>query len=142
MGRRLVKNGDEMWPSDIPTDCPPADADHVQMVVYRFVKGSPPTQDDFTRPIDRPRKVLPAEEERCSLFALSVFADSEDIPVARRYIPGFKKRRIVQGTIEPGDGVVLNSPTEIGGSPSMNSHHDWWVAEGIDPLPKFSIVDL
>lgn len=131
-----------MWPDDLPADCPPAEAEEVERVVYRFVKAEPLTVDDFARPIDKPRKTPPAADEMCEMCALSVFADTADLPVARQFIPGFKKKRVAEGTVTADDGVMQCTPTTVAGSPMMSSHHDWWVPEGVDPLPKFTVVNL
>jgi hypothetical protein len=134
--------GDYVWPGDLPADCPPEGAAEQEILVYRFVKADPLAAADFERPIDKPRKTEPTEAEVCELCALSVFTDADDLPVARKFIPGFKKKLVAAAEVTDGHGVLEQAPTECQGSPTMTSHHNWWLPEGFDPLPLFTVVTL
>jgi hypothetical protein len=130
------------WPEDIPAQCPPDDASPMTTIVYRFVKKDPPSEEDFSRPIDKPRKAQPSADEVCSLFALSVFTEADDIPIARQLIPGFKRRLVAEGRITPNDGVMKPEPIADFGQAVIRSHHDWWLPRDHNPLPAFAMVDL
>ena len=130
------------FPSDIPDNCPPASAfDPDGLVVHRLVKSIPPTPQDFVRPFELPRKHPIPAEELCSFAALSVFADEADIPNAREFIPGFRKRRVVSATLTTAAGVILNTPSipPLNLELVLHSHHDLWLYAGVDPLPMFNI---
>jgi len=130
------------WPDDMPADCPPAGATEPDVVVYRFVKADPLVPADFDRPIDKPRKAEPSDDELCELSALSVFTDVSDVPIARKFIPGFKKKLVALAQLNAGHGLVEQAPTACEGSPTMDSHHNWWVPEGLDPLTLFTLVEV
>lgn len=131
------------FPSDIPDNCPPSSAfDPNGLVVHRFVKSVPPTPQDFVRPVDLPRKQPIPTNELCAYAALSVFADEADIPNAREFIPGFRKRRVVSAKLTSATGVILNTPSSPPLNPELvlSSHHDLWLYVGVDPLPMFDVV--
>lgn len=132
--------GNYHWPQDMPTGCPPPEATEADLTVYRLVKFNPPEPVDFDRPIDKPRRQPPEPEELCGLCALSVFADPADVPIAREFIPGFSKRLAAEGRITPDHGVIAHTPTTVNAA-LLQSHHDWWVPIGVDPMPAFSVVD-
>lgn len=126
------------WPDDTPDGCPPRDAEETDLLVYRFVKNDPPGPVDFQRPVDNPSNV---PDDPCTDCALSVLADPGDIPAFRRIIPGFKKRKVAQGHIKSGDGLVKKEPL-LHCTPSIESHHDWWVPLEAQPSVRFTVVDL
>ena len=128
------------WPDDTPDDCPPESATPQELVVYRFTKAKLPADLDFSRSIDtiRGREV---EEVQCDDFSLSVLADANDIPLYRKFVPGFKRKCVAVATLNKSHGMLLNSPNLEIEEPAV-SHHDWWVPVGVDPLPLFTSVEL
>ena len=81
------------------------------------------------------------EEARCDDFSLSVLSDASDIPLYRKFVPGFKKKCVAVATLDKSHGLLLNSPNlEI--EESANSHHDWWVPIGVYPITLFTGVEL
>jgi hypothetical protein len=128
------------WADDMPAACPPSDAHTADVGAYRLVKSNPPSDEDFVRPVDKRHDPPATPEEECSLHALSVFTDVGDIELARKLIPGFKKRLVATGRIEPGDGLVREEPfTPPGAALLLRSHLDWWVPLGHDPKASFEV---
>lgn len=130
------------WPADLPADCPPSDAQGARGVYYRFVKFSPPAATDFRRPRDlRKNQDSIPDDELCTYSALSLFADINDVRTAKNLIPGFDKKRVAQGILEPRHGVTHQSPTTPPTSTMvLKSHFDWWLPTELDPLPLFEVV--
>jgi hypothetical protein len=126
------------WPDDLPEGCPPGDATPADGLFYRFMNKSEPSEKDFVRPIDRPNADFPAEQQ-CEASALSLYADLDDVALAQKLIPGFRKKKVAQGKLESQMGVVKNTPSEYEGV-RLNSHHDWWLPVDYTTLPPFSLV--
>lgn len=127
-----------LWPADLPEGCPPEDAKPGSGWFFRFVNKNPVTAKDFIRPIDRPNADY-ADDERCSASALSLFADADDVTLAQKLVPGFKKRKVAQGELTPRMGVIKNTPMNVDGT-RFTSHYDWWVAADYTDLPSFAVV--
>ena len=86
---------------------------------FRCVNESTPTAKDFMRAIDRPNASFPPEEH-CAVSAVSLFADAGDVTLAQKLIPGFKKKRVAQGTLTPPMGVVKNTPRSSAPAPTRS----------------------
>lgn len=130
------------WPGDLPDGCPPTGASPASGVFYRFVKSDPPTMDDFRRPIDLPRRQPIPPDELCAFCALSLYADLDDVALAREYIPGFRKKRVAMGELRTEMGVIHRSPQLLPTSPPvvLESHTDWWVPTSYTICPPFHVV--
>lgn len=137
-----VESNTYEWPEDLPEVCPPPDAAPATVTAYRLVRSNPPAPEDFIRPIDGPRKYPLDPDAPCGPFALSIFVDPADVPVAKQWIPGFKKRHAAVRTLTPAHGVVKQEPLNNPKWPLMESHHDWWVPRTVDPYIGFTVVDL
>ena len=129
---------------DLPDGCPPPSAVPANGTYYRLVRNNPPTDDDFRRPRDLPRSTPLKEDELCVDSALSLFEDPKDVHLARQYVPGFKKKKVAQGTLVPTAGVTLHSPTLLSGDPvvELASHTEWWESAASRPRPVFVVVEL
>lgn len=134
------------WPDDLPSGCPPSDAQSAEGAFYRLVKNDPPSLDDFRRPRDLPRKRPILPEELCAYSAISLFGTIEDIQLARQYIPGFRKKKVALGELTPHMGVVLNSPQLLALATSdkvaLESHTDWWMPKAFNACLEFRVVGL
>jgi hypothetical protein len=130
------------WPEGIPPGCPPPDAQPAAIDAYRLVSKDPPSDTDFVRPIDKPHEPAETAEEECSLYALSVFTDPADVNLAQQFIPGFKKKLVALGHIEPEHGVLRQLPLSLKDRPILHSHRDWWVTHGFDAKTTFAVVTL
>jgi hypothetical protein len=128
------------WPDDTPTNCPPQNATPKDMTVFRFTKNEVPAESDFSRTIDTIRGPT-TEDAQCDDFSLSVLADVSDIPIYRKFVPGFKRKRVAVATLNKSHGLLLSSPNLEIEEPA-HSHHDWWVPIGVNPLPLFTGVEL
>jgi hypothetical protein len=132
---------DYAWPDDLPNGCPPDSATPAEGTFFRFINKRTPSAKDFVRPIDRPNADF-SPKEQCAAAALSLYADPNDVTLAQRFIPGFKKKKVAQGALVPHMGVIENTPCTQEGV-QLESHHDWWVATGYTDLPlPFVLVTL
>lgn len=130
------------WPEDFPIGCPPSDSFRpTSLSAYRFVRSRPPASSDFVRPIDLPRKTQVPADKLCDYYALSIYTDERDIPVAREFIPGFLKKLVARGELTSESGVCKRDPMQFGASPPMESHHNWWIPVSVNPVPLFRVVD-
>jgi hypothetical protein len=111
---------------ELPEGCPPAGAEQVNSDrdVFRLVRQSPPSQDDFrSRRAENPQAIFSVSE--CQARGLSVFADRRDCEKARK-LPTLRGRLICRVRLVTGAGNLL----ETGG----RSHHTWW------PLAEYDIL--
>jgi hypothetical protein len=132
---------DYAWPTDLPENCPPGDAQPAEGTFFRFVKDDPPSRRDFVRPIDLPgASARHGPDERCEASALSLFADQEDVQKARALIPGFGKKKVARGELAPHMGVLKHTAPPIAEQPVFESHHDWWMPSTYSDLPPFVVV--
>lgn len=129
---------DYSWPNDLPEGCPPSDATSADGVFFRFINKNTPSARDFVRPVDRPNANYPPEE-RCEASAISLFAGADDVTLAQRLIPGFKKKKVAQGKLSPRMGVIKNTPMDYEGT-RFESHHDWWMTAEYTDVPPFALV--
>jgi len=111
---------------ELPPDCPPATADEIAASrdVFRLVRTSPPTLDDFrSQRAEKPQAIFRVSE--CQARGLSVFAVRQDSAKALK-LPTLRDRLICRVRLEPGAGWIQET-----GKPS---HHTWW------PLAAFDIL--
>lgn len=111
----------------MPEGCPPAEADEVtaERDVFRLVRTSPPTLNDFrSLRAEKPDAVLPPAKE-CQACGLSVFADRADSEKAKK-LTALRGRFVCRLQLEAGAGRIQQT-----GKPS---HHTWW------PLTEFDIL--
>ena len=111
----------------LPEGCPPDDAEEITMprIVYRLVRHSPPTDDDFrSQRAERPRRVFGRVSE-CQSRGLSVFANRRDAE-RQTEIPKLKGLSVCQVDLIAGAGRIKKT----GGS----SHYTWWPYANYDIL--------
>ena len=110
----------------LPAGCPPEAAAEIlaPREVFRLVRGTPPTLDDFNS--QRAEKPVDAfQVSECQARGLSVFADRSDSERALK-LPTLRGRLICRLRLEAGAGRIQQT-----GRPS---HHTWW------PLAAFDIL--
>lgn len=110
----------------LPEGCPPDAAEEIAALreVFRLVRNSPPTLDDFkSQRAEKPDAVFQVSE--CQARGLSVFAERRDSERALK-LPTLRGRLICRLRLEGGAGRIQQT-----GRPS---HHTWW------PLAAFDIL--
>ena len=117
----------------LPEDCPPDSAEEISTprVVYRLVRNSPPTDDDFrSQRAERPNRAFPGVSE-CQARGVSVFArrDVAESLVARGNLRGAV---VCQVTLARGAGYIM--PT------GRRSHHTWWPLADYDILANCQVT--
>lgn len=117
------------FPSDWPADCPPADADDASGVVFRLVKGDPPTAGDFVTHFESGR--LP-NAPACLRCGLSVFRELQDAVHLRRLFPRLGSM-IAQGTLQSSHGKTKLT------SGQQPTHTTWWAYKHIDRCQPFAV---
>jgi hypothetical protein len=110
----------------LPEDCPPESADEITeaRLVYRLVKGAPPTLNDFLSQ----RALKPGAKfsvSECQARGLSVFTQKTDC-VNLLKLPHLRSNQVALVRLEQGAGRLQQT-----GRPS---HHTWW------PLADFDIL--
>ena len=111
--------------------CPPELATDVEGEVYRFVRGDPPIPEDMRTYADENK----AAEDLCQRCALSVLVRPEDIPIARKAMPWFKRRRVAVATLRAEHGKICRTGAH-------RWHHSLWVRAAHAPTihESFQVV--
>lgn len=119
------------WSEYFPDQCPPADARRDTLEAYRLVGNAPPTAEDFLPTvIEFPHRQFPPEG-LCIACGVSVFRKAADaVKMRARYKP-LRDKRIAKGTIEPDDGLVLET--------GKLTHMTWWL-QTVIPHARFGEV--
>ena len=110
----------------LPEGCPPAEAEEVSVerVVFRLVRSTPPTLDDFrSQRAECPSAAFRVAE--CFARGLSVFADQRDCE-KRRKLPRFRQSSICAVRLSAGAGRIQQT--------FEPSHHTWWPFAAFDIL--------
>lgn len=108
------------WPDYFPDNCPPANAQPTtSALVFLFIRKGQPTADDFRS--YKEKNPQNSFRNPCKACGLSVFTDRDDERIYRDKIPGFRRRRLVQGRLKKRDGLIKSTPSTI------PSHHTWWI---------------
>lgn len=123
MIRSLIGNREaDLWyETDMPDECPPADAFGANGTFYRFVSGKPSEEDFIPHSRLYPDRSFSGME--CQARALSVFSSIEDCMKLRKLSPKFRNKSVAAVQISPADGVIKHTP-----SGQSNAHYSWWRA--------------
>ena len=116
----------------LPEGCPPDEAEEISspLTVYRLVRNTPPTGDDFRSQRDlKPTTRFNISE--CQARGLSVFGEQIDAQALTRR-RNLKDMAICQLTLTEGAGHIMKT----GG----RSHHTWWPYAGYDILAACTMV--
>ena len=111
----------------LPEGCPPDAAEDTiaSREVFRLVRTSPPTEEDFTsQRAQNPGRDFGKISE-CQARGLSVFAERGDSQKALK-LPRLRGRLICRVVLEKGAGSIQQT--------GQRSHHTWW------PLADFDIL--
>jgi len=121
------------FPSDWPGDCPPSDAIPSNVTVYRVVKTSPPSQEDFLtyREMKKPDNGRP-----CDAASLSVFTNPEDAHHYSEKYPHLGEL-IASASLTPSHGKFAPSPRKVRGR--VLAHASWWAYTGVDRCSLFMV---
>ncbi len=110
----------------LPEGCPPDAAEEIaaSREVFRLVRNSPPTLEDFrSQRAENPDAIFQVAE--CQARGRSVFAERRDSERALK-LPTLRGRLIYRLRLDAGAGRIQQT-----GRPS---HHTWW------PLAAFDIL--
>ncbi len=116
-----------MYRENLPTGCPPIDAEDVdnEIVVYRIVHDKPPSDADFeSHSAKFPEKTY---ADACKARGVSVFKNPSDIERLKLLSTNKNKPCLTcQIKLKAGAGKIKQTGTP--------SHHTWW------PLKDFQIL--
>jgi hypothetical protein len=111
----------------LPEGCPPDAAEEIAAPreVFRLVRDSPPTMDDFrSQRGEKPGKVFSGVTE-CQASGLSVFTEKKDC-VKLLKLAHLRSRKLCRVRLDAGAGRIQQT--------FQPSHHTWW------PLATFDIL--
>lgn len=149
---RLIKlrDGAPMkWPNFFPENCPPGDSRPSSGVFYRVIldyESSAINAKHFrSHRQSQPRRIWPPDIRECDLCSISVLQTLEEsikltnllldsVPANSRKIG-----RVARGSLDPTMGKIKLTPDERN---NLQSHHNWWLSEEIDPAPSFECLDI
>ena len=111
----------------LPEACPPAGADEIiaPREVFRLVRTSPPTLDDFrSQRAEKPNHTFNNVSE-CQVRGLSVYEKKTDCEKLLKF-PHLRNRKLCRVRLDAGAGMIQQT--------FQPSHHTWW------PLAAFDIL--
>lgn len=111
------------FPTDWPPGCPPQDAVPASGRVFRLVRGSTPSPDDFKSHFDQGKKV-PAKQ--CTGRSLSVFRTKQQAAQCQALLQ-YLGDHVAFGDLSSGHGMTKLSQRKHPG------HTEWWPYAGVDP---------
>jgi hypothetical protein len=120
------------FPVEWGDNCPPGAAQGVKGTLYRRVRCSPPSADDFRSVAEEGKRKVSAEKE-CQARGLSVFRALEDARWFAELYPGTGSQ-IAQAELDESDGKAMPTPN------NGNSHTTWWPHYGIERHTKFTTL--
>jgi len=108
------------WPAHYPIKCPPAIAETVSGVIYRFTTRATPNLKDFHSYYEHnPNRDWGSDA--CNARGLSVFTCAKACELFRKRVPAMKKKKLASATLNSSDGLILNTPSNI-----SDNHHTFW----------------
>jgi hypothetical protein len=124
--------GSMSWPKHFPSGCPGQEAAPATGVVWRLVKSTTPTAEDFVSHYEaKPGKDWGGKD--CEACGLSVHRDPADA-AALRALPLFRNHRVASGTLTSSHGVMSPTPSR-----KSASHETWWVPQGVEVSSIFAV---
>jgi hypothetical protein len=105
--------------------------DYYRMVFYH----NKTRKRDFLSPHDR--KIKPELEETvpCLRRSISLYSKIEDAKNQYYQHPGLPYRYIAKIHLPGKHGIIHQTPE------NNDSHHDWWIPEGVDPT-QYSFIKI
>ena len=119
----------------LPPGCPPDAAQEItkSMSVFRLVRRSPPTADDFlSQRTENPLRDFPGVSE-CRARGLSVFSNREDT-TRILMLPTMRGRLVCRVKLSSGAGSIQQT--------GRRSHHTWWPLDGFDILSRCTVEQV
>jgi hypothetical protein len=119
----------------LPVGCPPETAEEIETgrVVFRLVRSSPPTLQDFnSQRAEKPESVFAGVTE-CQARGVSVFTNQRDAESKARKLPSLRNRLVCRVSLQAGAGRL--QPT------FQPSHHTWWPLASFPILRHCNVVD-
>lgn len=114
------------WAEELPPNCPPSKATPPNYdTFYRLIPRFPPEKQDFFSH----RKLFPTRKfktNECRARSVSIFSELEECAKIRK-LPAHRKKIIIQLTLSPESGVVLQTGRN-------KKHYSWWMKKGYDPI--------
>lgn len=118
------------FPDDWPDGCPGVNVPEAEGVLFRIVKGDPPTPDDLRSHHETGR--LPRADP-CLRCGLSVFRELADAQNQRSLMPRLGGW-VATGTLRAVHGKACLTPG------SQPTHTTWWPHVGVDRVALFTVV--
>ena len=118
----------------LPDGCPPDDSDIIssRQEVFRLVRNTPPTEDDFTsQRAEYPTRNFHGVSE-CQARGLSVHTKLDDSLITLK-LPSMRGRSICRVSLDIGSGAIMKT--------GRGSHHTWWPLASYDILNCCEIVN-
>lgn len=129
-----MSKGEKKFPSYFPENCPPSDAKHEELIVFRMGKNNPAEESDFyPHVIVFPEKFK--NTNNLLVYGISVFSDLDEMIKCQKAIPALKKMKFrYQGITYKHTGVVKRTPK------NNKAHITWWLYDGVNPHEFFKLV--
>ena len=126
----------KIYPDFYPKECPPNGAYESEIVVFRYIKNNPPTDDDFKSYYElNPIKY----KGIINAYGLSVISNYESAINALNQNPALRKKfkYVSRGLISKKSGVIKETP-----SPNQSKHITWWVCKDYKACSSFKIKSV
>ena len=123
--------------SDIfPEGCPPEEANHEKIKVYRMVKDKVLTEEDFKSHVELGLSYRPTKNPPFGEYGVSVNPNSQELINYAKSVPYLRRtfKYIAGGYTYICTGVVCSV-----GSRNQPSHHNWWLYKQATPHKYFKI---
>lgn len=124
-----MSNPNNPFHPEIPTSCPPVEAEPPDQV-FKAVLAYPPSAADFVSDIESGKSG--AKATNCKHWGCSVWQSEEAVIHGRSIYDHFRKSYIVQGDLEPTDGKILTTPSK-----KQPQHSTFWKVYKRDISGKF-----
>jgi hypothetical protein len=130
-----LNNGKSLYPEFFPEGCPPEDAQPMEIMVYRLIKGESIDNEDFKSFFELGRDArhptFPFIE-----YGISINTDYQELKSYWRGSGALKKayKNIGAGITQKNNGVIKYTPTK-----QQKSHHTWWLNKAAKPEDYFMI---
>lgn len=133
-----MKFENRSYPDIFPPDCPPVEAKHEKITVYRMVKDKVLTPDDFKSYVELGIRCRPTKNPKYGEYAISVNPNYEELDKQRRAV-GYLKKTFKYIAI--GDTYLCTGVVCIDKSKNQPSHHEWWLFKEAVPHKYFKVVE-
>ncbi len=118
------------YPEYFPKDCPPSDAQSLEIEAYRGCHNETVTRDDFKSYYE-----LGKGSNKAEYYGVSLFTDFEEVKVMMS-MPNFRRNHpfVAKGITKAECGEIKYT------GKSHKSHITWWLYEDATPEINFQIV--